>query len=101
MAKPPFQAKPEDQILCPSVGREVPVSAYCHGWALRHELCKDSETCEPYLKYVERRLVELQAERKKIRLPPELFEALKERARAEGITPDEFAEKAILKKVGR
>jgi len=101
MPKPPFKAKPEDEIFCPSVGHEVPVDCYCHGYAFRDELCKDAETCESYLEYAERRLLELQAERRKIRLPPELFEALKERARAEGITPEEFAEKAILKRVGR
>ena len=101
MAKPPFKAKPEDVILCPSVTCEVPVDCYCHGYAFKDELCHDAETCEPYLEYAERRLLELQAERRKIRLPPELFEALQERAKAEGLSPEEFAERAILKKVGR
>jgi len=101
MAKPPFKAKPEDEIFCLSVGRKVPVSAYCHGWAYRNELCHDAETCETYLEFAEARLIELQTQRKKIRLPPEIFEALKTRARAEGVSPEEFAEKAILKQVGR
>jgi hypothetical protein len=101
MPKPPFRAKLEDKIFCPSVGREVSVDAYCHGWALRNELCKDAETCEPYLEYAERRLIELQATRRKIRIPPELFEALKDRAKAEGVSPEEFAAQAILKRVGR
>jgi len=101
MAKPPFKAKPEDEIFCPQLKREVSIDTWCHGWAFKEQLCKDAETCENYLEYAERRLLELQAERRKIRLPPELFKALQERARAEGLSAEEFAAQAILKKVGR
>lgn len=74
--KPLFKAKPEDTIHCPDIGREVNVDAYCHGWALRDELCHDAETCEPYLQYAERRLVELLRKLKRIPLPPKTYAKL-------------------------
>jgi hypothetical protein len=99
LAKPPFRAKPDDKILCPIAGHEVSVDAYCHGWALRNQLCKNAETCEPYLEYAERRLKDLNAKRRKIRLPPETMRILEAKARAEGLTPDEFVAKTILENV--
>lgn len=99
--KPPFKADPSDVVLCPQLKREVPVDAYCHGWALREELCHDANECEPYLEYAERRLIKLQAKRRRIRIPPEIMIKLQERARAKGLTPDEYATRIILKNVRR
>jgi len=98
--KPPFKADPSDVILfCPRSGHEVSVDAYCHGWALRDEVCKDANECEPYLEFAEKRLMELQSKRRKIPLSAELFKALEERAKAKGLTPDELATRIILKEV--
>lgn len=94
--KPPFKADSSDVILCPNLGRKVSVDSYCHGWALRDELCHDAEACEPYKEYAERKL-----RRRKIRLPPELFTKLQERAKAERLTPEEYVEDVILKKCER
>jgi len=78
--KLPFKAEPEDKIFCPNAGREVSVDAYCHGWTFKNELCKNAETCERYLQYAEQKLLELQ-----------------ERARAKGLSVNQFGERAILK----
>lgn len=99
MAKPQFKAKPNDKIFCPIAGREVSVDAYCHGWTFRNELCKEAETCEPYLEYAEPRLKDLSTKRHKIRLPAETMRILEAKARAEGLTPDEFVAKTILENV--
>lgn len=99
MPKPPFKAKLEDEIFCPQLKRNVPVDAYCHGWAFKDEFCHDAETCEPYLEYAEHRLIELQANRRKIRIPLEIYTKLKERARAKGLSVDEFAAEVILENV--
>jgi len=99
LAKPPFKAKPEDKIFCPIVGREVPVDAYCHGWALRNQLCKKAESCESYLQYAERRLKDLSTKRRKIHLPPKLYAKMEERARAKGLSVDQFAISVILRNV--
>lgn len=97
--KPPFKAEPDDKIFCPNAGHEVSVDAYCHGWALRNQLCKEAETCESYLRYAERKLLELSDKRHKIRLPPKLYAKIEERARAKGLSVDQFAMSVILKNV--
>ena len=95
--KPLFKANPSDVILCPELDEKVTVEGWCHGYALRDELCPNSQNCEPYLSYVEKRLVRMQ---RKIRLTPELYAKLEQKAKAKGLTPEEFAEKVILKRVG-
>lgn len=97
--KPPFKAKPDDKIFCPNLRREVLVDLHCHGWAFRDELCHQADECEPYLEYAERRLKDLNAKRRKIPLPPETMKILEAKARAEGLTPDEFVVKTILENV--
>jgi len=97
--EPPFKAKPDDKIFCLNAGHDVLVDAYCHGWALKDQLCKNAETCEPYLQYAERKLLELSAKRHKIRLPPKLYAKLEERAGAKGLSADQFAMSVILKNV--
>jgi len=97
--KLPFKAKPEDTIHCPDVGHEVNVDAYCHGWALRDELCHDAENCEPYLEYAECRLKELQGKLKRVPLPPKVYIKLEKLAKVKGTTPDNLASKIILKEV--
>mgnify|MGYP001042416135 CR=1 FL=1 len=97
--KPPFKADSSDVVLCPRLGREISVEAHCHGWALRDELCHDADECEPYLEFAEKKLIELQGKRRKIRLQPELYKVLEERAKAKGLTPDQLVGRIILNEV--
>lgn len=99
LAKPPFKAKPEDKIFCPIAVHVVSVDAYCHGWALRNQLCKNAESCEAYLQYAERRMLELSDKLHKIPLPPELYAKVDERARARGLSVTQYAIGVILKNV--
>jgi hypothetical protein len=99
LVKPPFKAKPDDKIFCLIAGHVVSVDAYCHGWALRNQLCKYSATCEPYLEYAEHRLKDLSAKWRKIRLPPKTMRILEAKTRAECLMSDEFVAKTILENV--
>ena len=98
MQKPPFKADLSDRVFCPELGYEVMVDAYCHGYALRDELCPKAENCEPYLQYAERRIVESQNVRR-IKLSPRLYRALQEKAKAKGVAPGVLATQIILKNV--
>jgi hypothetical protein len=100
LAKPPFKAKPDDKIFCPNLEREVPVDAYCHGWAFRNELCHQADKCESYLQYAERRMLELCPKRREVCLPPEIYDKVEERARAKGLSVEQFVIGVILRNVG-
>lgn len=99
MVKPPFKAKPNDKILCPNVGHEIPVEPYCHGWTFRNELCHQADECESYLQYAERRMLELSDKRRKIHLPSKLYDKIEECARVRGLTVSQYAIGVILRNV--
>jgi len=92
--KPPFKANSEDKLFCPKLRKQVEVDAYCHGWALQDRLCPDSQDCEPYLAYAEK---ELTSRQRKIYVTSEAYTKLQERAKVAGLSPNELAEKIILR----
>jgi hypothetical protein len=60
ISKPPFSATEMIECPLPMVKPRNPVSVdgWCHGWALKNELCHYAGTCAPYLDLVQSRIKE-------------------------------------------